>query len=161
MPSYVDSAQNIETVIFQLAAIATNATSAVTIDTTGKGAFAIVDVCHSKATNGSSNAKWNTLKLQHGTTTHPTNHTNFTAGVGTTESTATSSQFVLGTHNDTVNMSITRFFVDLRTTEKILRIEATAAPSHHTVVSIIHYFRKPQSANTAAKRGCAASTVVS
>lgn len=161
MPPYVDSAQNIETVIFELAVISTSATSAVTIDTSGKGAFAIVDVCHSKATSTSSAAKWTSLKIQHGKTTDPSNHTNLTKGVGTTESTATVSQFVLGAHNNTVNMSITRFFVDLRGLEKILRIEHQATASHQTAVAIIHFFSKPQASSTDAKRGVVASTVVS
>lgn len=160
MPAYVDSAQNIESVVFELAAISTNATSAVTIDTSGKGAYAIVDVCHSKATATNSSAKWTSIKLQHGTTTHPSNQTNIDGAVGTTNSTATTAQFVLGVHNDASNMSITRFFVDLRTKEKILRVEHQATASHQTAVAMIHYFRKPQSSNTAAKRGVTANVFV-
>ncbi len=159
MPRYVDSAQNMETVVFELAAISTSATSAVTVDTSGKGPFAIVDVCFSKATATNSSAKWTNIKLQHGTTTHPTNHTNIDGAVGTTNSTATTAQFVQGVHNNATNMSITRFFVDLTNKEKILRVEHQANASHQTAVAIIHYFRKPQSSNTDAKRSVTASCV--
>ncbi len=153
MPASTDSAQAIETVIFELAVIATNATSAVTVDTKGKGPFAIVDVCHAKATATNSSAKWTALKLQHGTTTDPTNCTNIDGAVGTTETTATTAQFVLGVHNDATNMGITRFFVNLVNLERILRVEHHATASHHTAVSMIHFFRKPQASNTDSKRG--------
>ncbi len=158
MPA-IDSMQNLETDLFSLATIATDATSAVTVDTFGKGAFAMVDCAHSPATNTSSSAKFTTIKLQHGTTTHPTNCTNIAGMVGTTNDTATTNQFVLGVHNDTANWGITRFFVNLVKKERILRIERQAAASHHTVITSITYFRKPQSSNTAAKRGCVSSVV--
>jgi len=144
--------QDQKVVAFQLGVISTSATSATTIDTIGFNR-AIVDVCMSPATATNSSAKWTALKIQHGTTTDPTNHTNVTGGVGTTEATATSSQFVLSVHNDAVNCGITRFFVNLDGKARFLRIEKRATPSHQTSSNSVQLFRGGSSPDSAADAG--------
>ncbi len=111
-------AQQTKVVCFQaLGVVSTSATSATTVDTLGFD-YVRIDVLHNVASATNASAKWTALKLMHGTTTDATNHTNIVGAVGTTEATATSSQFVLGVHNDTSVGGVTSFFVDLRTKER-------------------------------------------
>lgn len=141
------------------AVVATDATSATTVDTSGFE-YARIDVLVNVASNASASAKWTSLKLMHGTTTHPTNHTNIVGAVGTTNATATSSQFVLGEHSDTAAGGITSFFVDCSKYEKILRIEKQAAASYHSTANIITLSRAANMPDTAAELGATAYTIV-
>ena len=141
------------------ATIATNATSATTIDTLGFD-YVVIDVIHNPATNTSSSAKWTALKLMHGTTTDATNHTNISGAVGTTNSTASSSQFVLPEHNNTTNGGVVRFFVNLGDKERILRIEKHAAASHATTCNIALLGRANDVPDSASDRGVGAQVFV-
>lgn len=153
-------AQQTKVVCFQApAVIATNATSATTVDTLGAD-YARVDVLVNVASATNASAKWTALKLSHGKTTHPSNHTNMVGAVGTTEATATSSQFVLGVHNDTALGGVTSFFVDLRNKERILRVEKHAAASYHSTANIITLYRLHDGPDSASDFGANAFTIV-
>lgn len=154
-----DNLQHVETAVLQLGTVATNATSATVIDTQGKGAWAVVDAIHNVASNTSASAKWTSLLLQHGTTTDPTNHTAISNMTGTTESTATTAQFVLGEHNDTTNASITRFYVNLTDKERYLRVLRQSSASYHSTATTVTFYRKSVSPDTNALRGLASSVV--
>jgi hypothetical protein len=152
--------QKNKVICFQaLGVVATNATSATTVDTSG-WEYARIDVLHNVASATNASAKWTALKLQHGTTTDATNHTNIVGAVGTTNSTATSSQFVLGVHNDTAVGGVTSFFVNCAKYEKILRIEKQAAASYHSTANIITLSRGASMPDTAAELGASAFCVV-
>ena len=140
----------------QHAVVSTAATSATTVNTLGEGDYARVDVFHNVASATNASAKWTALKLSHGTTTHPTNHTNIVGAVGTTNATATSSQFVLGVHNDTSVGGVTSFFVNLTNKERILRVEKQAAASYHSTHNTITYFRINEGPDTAGELGASA-----
>ena len=154
-----DNIQHVETAVLQLGTVATNADSATVIDTQGKGAYCFVDAIHNVASNTSASAKWTSLVLQHGTTTDASNHTAIANMTGTTEATATTAQFVLGTHNDTTNASITRFYVNLTDKERYLRVVRQSSPSYHSTATTVTFFRKPVSPDTDALRGLASSVV--
>lgn len=138
-----DSYQNGVAECFQLGTIATNATSATTVDTRGRGAFAIVDVVQTVASATNISAKWTALVLEHGTTTDASNHTAITNMTGTTNTTATTAQFVIPTNNDTAVNQITRFYVDLRNKERYLRVEKQAMAGHQTTANTATFFRRP------------------
>ncbi|MCH8851204.1 MAG: hypothetical protein IID41_00965 [Planctomycetes bacterium] len=151
--------QNSKVVVFQQATVATGATSATTIDTRGER-YCSIYVTHQAATAVNSSAKWTALKLSHGTTTHVSNHTDVTGAVGTTEATATSSQFVLPVHNDTTDSSVVLFNVDLGKLERILRIEKQATASHSNTSNVIVFHNKPISPSSDSDRGANKSVVI-
>lgn len=143
--------QNDKVVSTGIATVATDATSATVVDTLGFN-YATIDVIHRPATSSSSSAKWITLQLTHGTTTHPTNHTAISGTEGTS-GTASSSQFVLGVHNDTSVDSVVRFFVNLPKYERYIRVVKTAPASHSLTVNTFNLSRAEQSPDTVALRG--------
>ena len=146
-------AQNIRSVVFQgPLSVATNATSATTVDTLGYD-YAMVDVIHGPATATNSSAKWTALQLEHGTTTDASNHTTIDGGVGTTNSTTAATQFVLPVHNDTSVGGMVRFFVDCSQYERYLRVELQATDSHDTVCQIAHLFRAKDVPDSTTDRG--------
>lgn len=152
--------QQNKVVCFQaLGVVATDATSATTVDTLGFD-YARIDVVINVASATNASAKWTACKLMHGTTTHVSNHTNVVGAVGTTNATATSSQFVLGVHNDTAIGGVTSFFVDCRKYERILRIEKQAAASYHSTANMITLSRAHNMPDTAAELGVSASCIV-
>lgn len=139
--------------------IASSATSASTIDTLGYD-YAVVDVMLNPATGATSSAKLDTLQLEHGSTTDPTNHTAINGAIGTTNATASATQFVLPVHNDTSFASIVRFFVNLADKQRILRIEKTGCASHSTTVDIAHLSNADEVPDTATLRGVNAQVFV-
>lgn len=105
---------------------ASNATHAAAVDTLGYN-YARITVYTDPTVATNTSAKWTSLQLGHSTTTDATNATAITGPfIGTTNGTATTSQFVLPQHNDTVNESSIRFYVDCRTLERYLIVEAQA-----------------------------------
>lgn len=152
--------QNQKVVCTQLQTIATNATSAVTVDTTGWD-YCIYDVYHNPSTASNSSAKWTSLVLQEATTTDTTNATAIDGCTGTTNATATSAQFVLPVHNDTSIGSVVRFFVPLHNKAKIIRCQKQAAASHHHTCEVIHLMRGRTGADTDTERGVNVSVVAS
>ena len=152
----MSSFQNQKAVVPQLGVVATDATSATTQDTLGFKRC-IVDVIHNKASNASASAKWTSLVLQHGSTTDVSNFTAIANMTGTTQATATTAQFVLGEHNDTVVGSITRFFVDLTGKERFLRVLRQASASYHSTATTFQLFRAGSSPDSDTERGVVSS----
>ncbi|MCH8878466.1 MAG: hypothetical protein IID34_01120 [Planctomycetes bacterium] len=107
----------------------------------------------SKATNGSSNAKWTSLVIQHGLTTDVSNFTAVSGATGTTEATATSSQFVLPVHNDVAESGVIRFDINMVGKARHLRVVKRAPPSHHTSSNTVTLFRGNSSPDSAADAG--------
>jgi len=129
-------AQNQKVVCFEVpATVATNATSAATIDTLGFD-FAHVIYVNVAATATNSTTKFSTFTVSHGTTTDASNHTTISGLQGTTNSTASSTQFVLPNCIDTSLGCVTSCFVDLRAKERYLRIVKQAPAAHSTVAGV-------------------------
>ena len=135
-----------------VAVVSTAATSAETVDCVGFD-YAVVDVVMEAATNTESSAKWTALKLQHATTTDATNATDISGAVGTTNATATATQFVLPVFNDPNNGGVVRFCVDLRDKERFLRVERHAPASHPVGVAVCTLSRGEKSPTNAATMG--------
>ena len=148
--------QNQKAVVPQLGVVSTSATSATTQDCLGFSRV-IVDAIHNVASNTSASAKWTSLVLQHGSTTDVSNFTAIANMTGTTEATATTAQFVLGEHNDTVVASITRFFVDLTGKERFLRVLRQASASYHSTATTFQLFRGGSSPDSDSERGVVSS----
>lgn len=115
--------QNCKFVAFQgPTTVSTAATSSAWVDTLGYRYCVILSVGEpASATN--SSAKYTSLRLLHGAVTQISSGTAVATLTGTTEATATTAQFVIGTHNDTANGSVTPLFVDLQGLERYLTIE--------------------------------------
>ena len=145
--------QNEVVVCFQHAAIATNATSASTVDTLGQAGPASLYVFMAPSTNTSSNAKWTSLVIQHGTTTDVSNFTAIAGMTGTTESTATTDQFVIQTHNDSTNAAAHIFDLDLSTLERHLRVVKEAPASHAETSNLLIFKRPLNTPSQASERG--------
>lgn len=141
--------------------VSSAATSATTVDTLGMGDTCRVDVLHAKAVATNSSAKWSSLKLMEGTTTDASNHTNIVGCVGTTEATATSSQFVLGVHNNTALGGVTSFFLDLSKRARYLRVEKEASSAAYvSTANVITFFRIAEGPDEASEFGASAFVVV-
>jgi len=147
-------AQRSKVVVFkQPATIASNATSQASADTLGYD-YAVVDVMQDPSAATNTSAKFTSMVLTHGTTTDASNHTAVTGKyTGTTNTTATTSQFVLPQHNDTDDASIVRLGVDCRTLERYLRIEAQHPNTVNLTWSHCELSRGEGMPNTDAKRG--------
>lgn len=143
----------------QHAVVATNSVSATYVDVSGFD-YARLDVVHNKASSTNASAKWTTLRLTHGKTTDATNHSSVVGAVGTTEATATSSQFVLGVHNNTSVGGVTSFFIDCTKYEKILSIEKTASASYHSTSNSITLSRAASMPDSASEMGASAIAIV-
>jgi hypothetical protein len=142
---------NQKVVVFESpAAVATDATSAATVDTTGFD-FAHILYVNVKATQTDSVTKFSTFTVSHGTTTHASHHTTISGLQGTTNATASSTQFVLPNPNSATLGSLTQCWVNLRGKEKILRIVKQAAASHSTVAGIALLSRTADTPDTIAE----------
>ncbi len=145
--------QNDKVVVFKVpGTVSTTATSVSNIDTLGFDQVTI-DVCNVAATNTSSVDKLTSLTLSHGTTTDVTNQTTISGLQGTTEATATSTQFVLTNAQNTTFGSVTRLFVNMAGKERILQLLVEAPASHSTTCNIATLSRGKPLGNTAALRG--------
>lgn len=132
---------NSQTSIFRAPIIqsaATNATGSSYFDTWQNGEPCdYAEVCLSlpaaQATN--SSATYTSLVLGHAATTDISNATAFaTRGTGTTNSTATTAQFVLERTNDTANRSIQRVGIHLAAAQRYIHITHQAATNYNTSV---------------------------
>lgn len=121
--------------------------------------YAVVDVLQGPAAATDTSSKWTSLQLMHGTTTDVSNATAVTGPfVGTTEATATTSQFVLPEHNDTDEESCVRFYVDIRNLERFLGIQGQQDNTSNLSWFQVEFWRGDGMGETAAKRGVAAFT---
>lgn len=119
--------QNCKYVAFQgPTTVATNATSSAYVDTIQDGIsyrYACILSIAEPAAATNSSAKYTSLRLLHGAVTNISSGTAVATLTGTTEATATTAQFVIGTHNDTLVGSVTPLFVDCQGLERYLTIE--------------------------------------
>jgi hypothetical protein len=145
---------NQKVVCFEVPAnVATNATSAATIDTISEGKsfdFAHLIYVNVAGTNTSSTTKFSTFTVSHGTTTDASNHTTISGLQGTTNTTAAATEFVLPNPNSATLGSVTQCWVDLRGKERILRIVKQAPASHSTVAGIALLSRTADTPDTIA-----------
>ena len=113
------------------AAAATNATAATTIDTWDANGrpfeHCTLYLEHAAATATDSSAKWTGARVLEGATTSISSATAISGLTGTTNSTATSTQFVLPAHNDTTNACIIRIDMPLLTRGRYLFVETTSS----------------------------------
>ena len=144
--------------MFRTPATAATTTTYVTVDTLGFD-YAVIDAVSGPTQATNTSAKWTSIQLNHGTTTDVSNSTAVTGPfVGTTNATATTSQFVLPEHNDTSNESCTRFFVDLRHLERYVGLQAQPDNVSDSWWYTAELWRGDGMGDTAAKRGVAAYT---
>lgn len=145
--------QNCKYVAFQgPTTVATNATSSAYVDTFGFK-YAALLVIAEPATATNSDAKYTSLRVLHGAVTNISSGTAVATLTGTTESTATTSQFVIGTHNNTLVGSVTPLFIDLQGLERYLTIEkrsSSAGWDGNCAVAILT--NGPEAPDTAALR---------
>lgn len=154
-----DNYRNAVADCFQLGTIATNATSFTTVDTLGRGRFCTVDVIMSPATATNSSAKWTNLVISHGTTTDVTNHTALSTLTGTTNATASDSQFVIAAANLTAVRQVTRFYLDLGGMERYIGVKKQANASHHTTANTATFFRRKVAPVTDSERNVGKSVI--
>lgn len=121
--------------------------------------YAVIDVVTGPAAATNTSAKWTSLQLNHGTTTDVSNSTAVPGPfIGTTNATATTSQFVLPEHNDTANESTVRFYVDLRHLEPFLGIQGQQDNSSSGSTFVCELWRGEGMGDTASERGVEAMT---
>jgi hypothetical protein len=154
-------AQRSKKVVFkQPATVASNATHGANIDRLGFD-YAVVDYMQNPTAATNTSAKWTSLQLMHGTTTDPSNHTAVSGkAVGTTNATATTSQFVLPQHNDTDDASTVRFYVDCRPLERYLRIQGQHPNTANLAWGAAELWRGDGMPDSDTERGVAVSTFV-
>ncbi len=134
------------------------ATAYTAVDTLGFDR-AVVDVIQGPSAATNTSAKWTSLQLNHGTTTDVSNSTAITGPfIGTTNATATTSQFILPEHNDTDTESSVRFYVDLTPLERFLGIQGQQDSSANGSYFTLELWRGDGVGETAAKRGVDAFT---
>ena len=121
--------------------------------------YAVIDIVQGPAAATDTSSKWTTLALLHGTTTDVSNAT-AVAGkyTGTTEATATTSQFVLPEHNDTAENSVVRFYVDIRNLERYLGVQGQADNSSNANYAQAEFWRGDGMGDSATTRNVAAYT---
>ena len=118
--------------------------------------YAVIDIVQGPAAATNTSAKWTSLALLHGTTTDVSNATAISGKyTGTTEATATTSQFVLPEHNDTSADSRIRLYVDCRNLERYIGVQGKADNSSNANYATAEFWRGDGMGNSAASRGVA------
>lgn len=141
--------------VTMVASCATDATASVgPFDVTGCGQVRLA-VHHAKATNSSASAKWATLDILCGDTTAFTSATAVNGLVGTTNSTASTSQFVLGVWNNTNNSSVTKLSV-ANNKHPYYFVRFSHGTGYNTATVVVDGFNAGQAPNTASESGAAA-----
>jgi hypothetical protein len=93
--------------------------------------YAAVDVVINAAATTSASAKWLSLEVGESADTNISNATAISGCTGTTNSTASATQFVLPVHNDAVYGGVVRFYLDLRTKERYIHVTKKAPDASH------------------------------
>lgn len=144
-------------VVANQATVASNATASYgPFDITGFG-HVVFKAIHPPAQATNSSAKWGNLAILVGDTTAFTSATAVAGLSGVTTTTASTSQFVLGVHNDTSYGSITRMTLS-NNKHKYAFIQAQPAAStlYTPITFIVDAFHGAQAPNSASEAGCAA-----
>jgi len=92
--------------------------------------YALASVSHQPATATNSSAQWTSFKWQESDNS-TANFTDITSLTGGTS--AAGSGFLLPTHNDTANVQVIQFRIDLRGRKRYLRTIQQAGASHNLV----------------------------
>ncbi|MCP4539814.1 MAG: hypothetical protein GY832_21965 [Chloroflexi bacterium] len=129
-------------------AIATNATSSSYIDTLGFGALRI-DISTIAATATNSSAQWTSMVVLEGTTTAIASGTAISSLTGTTNTTATTAQFVLPINNDTAAGQTVSIDIDTTDLQRYIHVKVQAAKGYGTVCMLGQLYR-PHTAPDAA-----------
>lgn len=139
------------------ATVLTNATASYgPFDISGCG-HVVIKAIHPPAVATNSSAKWQALAVYVGDTTNFTSATAVVGLVGTTEATASTSQFFLGVHNDTSYASITRLSIGSnRAKYAFVQANPPGATSYRRVAIVCDGYHSGQAPNTASEAGCAA-----
>lgn len=142
--------------------IATAPASAATNATASAGPFDVqgfdsinIKCIHPAATATNASAKWSAIEVLGGDTTTFASATAVSGLVGTTNSTASTSQFVLGVWNDTSFASVTKLNVS-GNKHRYYFVKWQAPTSYNTVSFVVDAFNGAQTPNTAAEAGAAA-----
>ena len=144
------------------ATAASDATAYFSVDTFVDGHradYAVVNAIQGPANATNTSSKWTSIQLMHGTTTDVSNATAITGPfIGTTNATATTSQFVLPEHNDTAEDSVVRFYVDIRNLERYLGIQSQSDNVSNNSWFQAEFWRGDGMGDSATTRGVAAYT---
>jgi len=143
------------------ATVATNATASVgPFDIRGFGVV-IASAIANPAVATNSSAKWAALDIRLGDTTSYTNATAVNGLVGTTNATASTSQFVLGVHNDTSFAGITRASIaDNRHAYLFITYQTAGATNYNSPAFFVNAWHGPQTPDTATEAGLNAAVSV-
>ncbi len=139
------------------ATIATNATASYgPFDISGYG-HVVISAIHPPAVATNSSAKWAALAVYVGDTTDYTSATAVNGLVGTTNSTASTSQFVLGVHNNTTYASITKLSISNNKHKyAFVQAQPAGATNYRRVDLVCEAFHTAQAPSSASEAGCAA-----
>lgn len=146
--------QNCKYIVFQgPETVATNATSSAWVDTLGFRYAAIVS-SHDPPTATNSSAQFTSWRLLHGAVTNISSGTAVSTLTGTTNTTATTAQFVLGVANDTAVGGTVLAFVDCQSLERYLTVEKEASSiGWDGCMDLAILTNGPEAPDTAALRG--------
>jgi len=144
-------------VVNPLATVATNATaSAGPFDIAGFDSVQIKCI-HQAATATNASVKWAALDVRVGNSTTYANATAVNGLVGTTNSTASTSQFVLGVHNNTSFGSVTRLNLHKnKHAYAFITYQTPATTNYNIPAFVVDAFSPAQTPNTASESGAAA-----
>lgn len=139
------------------ATVATNATASVgPFDISSFGAV-IVEAIHNPAAATNSSAKWAALSVLVGDTTTYSEATAVNGLVGTTNTTASTSQFVLGVHNDTSLSGVTRMSLNgNRNKYLFINRQVPGATNYNVPAFVVQGFHGPQAPSSASEAGLSA-----
>lgn len=139
------------------ATVATNATASVGPFDMQGFAHAVVQVIHPPAAATNSSAKWAALDVLVGDTTDFTNATVVPGLSGTTNATASTSQFVLGVHNDTTYAGLTLLAVsNLRHRYVFIRRQVPGATNYNVPAFVVSGWHGLYDPSSAAEAGASA-----
>jgi len=139
------------------ATVATNATASVGPFDVGGYGCVVAKAIHPPAAATNSSAKWAALQLLVGDTTTFSEATAVNGLVGTTNTTASTSQFVLGVHNNTSYASNTRLSLDgNRHRYVFLSYQTPGATNYNVPAFVVEAYSAAQGISSASEAGCAA-----
>lgn len=152
--------QNTKVIRFKLpATVASDATSSTYFDRRGYN-MAKVLVCCDEAPATNTSQKYTSLVVMHSPTTHISNATALSNGTGTTNTTASATQFVLPAHNDTANAQILQFNINCQMLERYIHVKLQASSSGIIIDNTAVLFRAEQAPDTATEAGTAAFVIM-
>lgn len=136
--------------------LATNATASARIDAQGAHG-ALITIAHGPAAATNSDAKWAVLSIGVSDTTTFSTSNRVSGLVGTTNSTASTSQFVLPAHNNTSNPSVIKLHLNNPTGRYIfLEYQPPASTVSSNIAAWAELYRLDQAPSSATEAGVSA-----